>query len=1127
MSILSKNIYKLNNGNFSFRLTYKIKQGKITIRLLVAKFLSKKIEDCANKTMKFEFIAEWGFKHIYFRESYLPTIDFGGNISVKNGRLVDTQRVIFKKDKFGTHVQSPIFTPYGKAEWESKVCNNFDGFLFTVDGDENTEIEISTSSANGKFTINELLNKEHLVYDTYNPFLFAVMHVYFKNHEWYLAKVKENEVRIKGDMFSGSQNSFFGVNGVVIPCGESVKATFNHEEISVDEQTTIRATGTIRAIQSLSAETDECAQGVADYTVKINGITIYSNDKFHYQWDDHSVNLEENFFDFSYDLLKSGENTIEIINNDKSIVVLAQMVRLFIKPIRHLDIVRCPKWTVKGNPFSVKIFTARPTIIDIESSFARLVSPDGQYQAQSTSSILTGKGETEFFFVADEVGANTEIKFRDKKNGAESIAVIEQVWAESKEQDIPKTGIEIKLDQPQDYQRLLDLMIDEQMGNYALFRSYRYDDPSLSTLFDVASNCKKHQVYTDIVILKPTCRAIASAIKEGSKEYHFAVGSHERTGIFYWGEFFDNPEINTMEDAENASIKALEKFVDDLRVGDATIAVGDASGGARYAYQAGFDCLRHETYCGHHLTTLPIARGVARAYNKPIWGAHVASQHNIQNELETALGRYWISMFLPYVFGANFAYEEDSLFQNNKYYRMANDDYMTLGKQIVTKDYYKHIQTHSRVGTPQVDIAFIQGRHEAPFTALATCNGSLPIIHPEEDQRIWGKNGSPKEEWGHRQPEKGWHLLETVAPQIYVPPLKQNPSKVRKVFSSNPYGEFDFLPIEAPQNVYNQYKILFMIGWNTMRDNAKGINDNFINDYQRLKNYVENGGVIILSVPQLSKRTDREFLSDIKNADLYNGGDVADLFGARIGSACEQISKAVAVGDFPVKDYNTDETLIRLPSKHEDEDGDCCLANLELCGAEVVLKDQASGKPLLIRHKVGLGYAYLLCTYAYPGHEKLKHIAPNIIRSLIDIHVKKDVFVKDETNQTYWSDWKHQAGGKLYLINIDWTKIDNQNKVSVQIYDDNFDCVVKERQLLEIAYQKGSAVYSHHNDVDICALGNGKYSLCGFGEFDLVLRSTKNSTVLLNDTELGQVKNGEITVKVSLQGQAQLEFIEK
>ena len=75
-------------------------------------------------------------------------------------------------------------------------------------------------------------------------------------------------------------------------------------------------------MQSPSTEFDDCAQGVADYLVKINGKTVYVNDKFNYKWDDHSVNLEENFFDFSYDLLKSGENTIEIINNDKSIVVL-------------------------------------------------------------------------------------------------------------------------------------------------------------------------------------------------------------------------------------------------------------------------------------------------------------------------------------------------------------------------------------------------------------------------------------------------------------------------------------------------------------------------------------------------------------------------------------------------------------------------------------------------------------------------------------------------------------------------------------------------------------------------------------------------------------------------------------
>jgi hypothetical protein len=451
---------------------------------------------------------------------------------------------------------------------------------------------------------------------------------------------------------------------------------------------------------------------------------------------------------------------------------------------------------------------------------------------------------------------------------------------------------------------------------------------------------------------------------------------------------------------------------------------------------------------------LPDARGSARAYGKNVWGAHVASQHNFQAELETAINRYWLAMYLPWVFGANLVFEEDSLFQNNKYYRMVNDDFMTEEKQKVTIEFFKHIQTHARKGQPKVDFAFIQGRHEAPFTAIAGCNANMKTLYENEDRRIWGKNGSPEEEWGHRQPEKGMHLLELVAPNIYLPPLNQDEYKTRKVFASNPYGEWDFLPIEGRKEAYEQYKILFMLGWNTMAKKAEGVEDTFENDYERLKNYVENGGVIFLSVPQLSQRVDRKLIRDFENAKIYNDGNVSDLFGVKIGKPIEEFSGKVESENFAKKDYAKKQDLIRLPNQTEDEDGACRLAEITLDGAEVCLKDAISNQPLLVRKKLGKGYAYLLCTYAYPGHEKLKYVCVNIMQTLLETYAQKDVFVKDETKQVYWSDWKNGDSGKLYLLNIDWTKDGNKKKVEIVKDDFAFNCEVKEHNIFRNSISK-------------------------------------------------------------------------
>ena len=1078
--------------------------------------------------MRFEFIVDWGYRHIYFSEKYLPRLCFDGKIAVEDGTLTDVKRVQFGEDRFGCHVLSPTFNDYGKAEWTSSVCNAYDGFLFVVDGDEKTKITIKTASATAQFSLYDLMKKQHLTFDVENPFTFAVMHAYWKEHEWYLAERTGDEIRLMGKDFDGEQNSFFGVNGVIVPCGKRTQGVFSFDTTKrADED--VEVEGAIRVIQSASEKTDMPVNGVADYEVLINGQSVYRNSKFSCNWDDHSQHFEETFFPVPVHLLQGENNAVQILNHDIERVILVQMVRIFVKKRKHLQIVSCPKWTIKGKVFSVKLYARYP--VNARIVFKGGVypcTPDGRVGICASNNNILVKGENEYFFKTDEYADSAvEIVFIDEKRGVQSVAKIAEVWTGAREKIEPKTGIEIKLDSPETYEYYFHKLLDEQLGNYVMFRRYGQWNPRIDKVYDIAVECKKYGVYTDVITVGWTVKSwLAEAIVDGSGEWNLAVGDHEATGLFYWGEYFDNPEMKTMEEAERACVDELASICQALKTKNAKTAMGDASGGARYAYRAGFDILRHETYCGHHLTILPDARGSARAYDKPVWGAHIASQHNFQAELDTAIGRYWLANYLPWVFGANFIFEEDSLFQNNKYYRMVNDDYMTKEKQKVTADFFKHIQTHARLGAPSVKIGFIQGRHQAPFTALSTCNGAMERVYHNEDRRIWGKHGAPQKEWGHRQAEKDFHLLEVVAPQIYLPPLNQDPYKTRKLFSANPYGEWDFLPVEATQEAYAQYDILFMLGWNSMKEESVGVRDGLQNDYARLRAYVQQGGVVALSVPQLSKRTDRGLLGDWENADLYEDGAVSDLFGVRIGKPCEEISLQCAVRNFPKKEYTEKRDFIRLPYKEADEDGECRLAEIILDGAEVCLVDENSGKPLLIRNKVGKGYAYLLCAYAYFGHEKLKYISANILQTLIELHTQRDIVVEGEDHQIYASDWKNGLGGKLYLLNIDWTKTGGKRRATIVRGERSFVCEVEERKILEIAYQKDSAVYALNGDVNVVADQNegGRYALYGFGECALRILSQDGVRIYIDGKERANTQTGDTEISVTLRGEAVLQL---
>jgi hypothetical protein len=291
-----------------------------------------------------------------------------------------------------------------------------------------------------------------------------------------------------------------------------------------------------------------------------------------------------------------------------------------------------------------------------------------------------------------------------------------------------------------------------------------------------------------------------------------------------------------------------------------------------------------------------------------------------------------------------------------------------------------------------------------------------------------------------------------------------------------------------------------------------------------LKCYVEQGGVIVLSLAQLSERVDRKLFHDWERANVYNDGDVSDLFGVRIGKPSEEFSGSVECVNFPSKDYTEAQDLIRLPYNDENEDGDCRLAEITIDGAEVCLIDEKNHRPLLVRKKVGKGYAYLLCAYAYPGHEKLKYVCANVMQTMLDIYLKKDVYVIDKTKQAYWSDWKNGDSGKLYILNIDWTKKGNKKPVEVVKDHFSFDLEIEEGNLLEIAYQKQSAVYTTNKQVNVVAKADEEnaYEIYGFGECDLHIISPRETSIIVGEKQTQKITKKETVISLELNGKETL-----
>ena len=148
--------------------------------------------------------------------------------------------------------------------------------------------------------------------------------------------------------------------------------------------------------------------------------------------------------------------------------------------------------------------------------------------------------------------------------------------------------------------------------------------------------------------------------------------------------------------------------------------------------------------------------------------------------------------------------------------------------------------------------------------------------------------------------------------------------------------------------------------WKTMYEAAKNAQNP-----RMISKYVEAGGVLLTGIPQFSTHVRREFLKDMQELSLYNDGDLSSLCGIRILGKGDRYSGQWNCQD---RNYKQEAELSSIPSDDIQEDGEACLAEISLEGAQVVAWDSFTGKPMLVRYPMGKGWVYTFTLWAYSRH---------------------------------------------------------------------------------------------------------------------------------------------------------------
>ena len=192
--------------------------------------------------------------------------------------------------------------------------------------------------------------------------------------------------------------------------------------------------------------------------------------------------------------------------------------------------------------------------------------------------------------------------------------------------------------------------------------------------------------------------------------------------------------------------------------------------------------------------------------------------------------------------------------------------------------------------------------------------------------------------------------------------------------------------------------------------------------------------------------------------------------------------------------------LSRLPNDSVSEDGECWLADIELRGAIPVAWDANSGTPAIIKYKLGKGTVYLICAWAYPGHEVLSDLVSAWIAKLSEQHHGK-FYVEDPSREVFWTYWyENENCTKIMLLNTDWSNPGNQKHVTIHTPAFDFTTAITEREP-KIITIVGAAALETSADMNVEIISNkaGEIRIHGVVNDNIILHKPSGSSNLQVD----------------------------
>ena len=284
------------------------------------------------------------------------------------------------------------------------------------------------------------------------------------------------------------------------------------------------------------------------------------------------------------------------------------------------------------------------------------------------------------------------------------------------------------------------------------------------------------------------------------------------------------------------------------------------------------------------------ARGAARKWGPEYWcawNAHEWQTTGVPYRTDQKYDSCLVGFLQEYVFGTSIIVLESGAQGKQAWQYTADvpgqpkeerakegyDGYVARRYRGVVKKFYDWVKKNPRdSGTPETKIAMALGNLDA-------------YLGQNGDFTVWSQHDRAAKNpalWKYGPPERTQALLEDIffpRPKHLVEPFHNG------WLAGTPYGQVDVMQIDDESTIADlvRYDLLVFGGWNTMTPHVKDV----------LERYVKGGGTLVMSRPELTMRTDRDFAG-------YTDKDLLPPFGLLPpeGAPVDYIERAFGKGRY-------------------------------------------------------------------------------------------------------------------------------------------------------------------------------------------------------------------------------------